>query len=228
MAAGAADGINPCAFATIVFFVSLLTVAGKGKREILLTGAFFSLAVFMTYLFLGLGVLSLLQELKGFALASKVMHYSTAVVAFGLGVLSIYDTIVYKKTEISERMVLQLPRHIKQHIHSILREGITTKRLAVTALITGFLVSLLESVCTGQMYLPTIVFVLKEPGLASRGWLYLILYNLMFVMPLICIFCVSYLGIGSKRLSAFTRSHLAVAKAVSAIMFISIAILIII
>jgi hypothetical protein len=38
LAAGFIDGINPCAFATIIFLVSYLTMLGKKSREILMYG----------------------------------------------------------------------------------------------------------------------------------------------------------------------------------------------
>lgn len=40
--AGLVDGLNPCAFATIIFFVSYLSLSGKKGREILIIGACFT------------------------------------------------------------------------------------------------------------------------------------------------------------------------------------------
>jgi thiol-disulfide isomerase/thioredoxin len=48
--AGLGDGINPCAFATILFFVSYLGMVGRKRNEILITGLTFACAVFITYL----------------------------------------------------------------------------------------------------------------------------------------------------------------------------------
>ena len=52
MGSGLIDGINPCAFAVIVFFVSFLAVYGYRKKEIFYVGLFYCLAVFFTYLFI--------------------------------------------------------------------------------------------------------------------------------------------------------------------------------
>jgi hypothetical protein len=54
--AGVLDGVNPCAFATIIFFLSYLHVARRSPREILAVGAAFILAVFLTYFVAGLGL----------------------------------------------------------------------------------------------------------------------------------------------------------------------------
>jgi len=51
--AGLVDGLNPCAFATLVFFVSYLTLSGRKGREVLMVGATFTLGVFVAYLVVG-------------------------------------------------------------------------------------------------------------------------------------------------------------------------------
>ena len=56
MGAGLLDGLNPCAFATIVFMVNLLLLLGHSRRRILEVGLTYSAAVFVTYLLIGLGL----------------------------------------------------------------------------------------------------------------------------------------------------------------------------
>jgi hypothetical protein len=53
VSAGLIDGINPCAFATLIFFVSYLAFIGRKKKEVLWVGMGFSGAVFITYLLIG-------------------------------------------------------------------------------------------------------------------------------------------------------------------------------
>jgi cytochrome c biogenesis protein CcdA len=54
--------------------------------------------------------------------------------------------------------------------------------------ITGVVISIIELACTGQVYLPTILFVLGVPELRLQAGVYLVLYNLMFVLPLVVVF----------------------------------------
>jgi hypothetical protein len=61
--AGLIDGLNPCAFATIVFFVSYLAFLDRKGREVLAVGGAFALGVFVTYLLVGLGMLRVLEQL---------------------------------------------------------------------------------------------------------------------------------------------------------------------
>ena len=93
------------------------------------------------------------------------------------------------------------------------------------ALIIGFLVTLFEVVCTGQVYLPTIVFMLKDPTLKANAILYLMLYNLMFITPLIIVFRLAYFGVSSERFNSFAQKNVILSKALMTLLFIGLGIL---
>jgi hypothetical protein len=97
-------------------------------------------------------------------------------------------------------------------------------RLVLSALITGFLVSLLEAVCTGQLYLPTIAFVLKTTPFKLQALLYLIAYNIMFILPLLIIFLLALLGVTSGQFANFLKKHLVSVKVIMAFVFFSLGI----
>ena len=234
--AGLIDGINPCAFATIIFFISFLTFMGRSRKEIIIVGIFYTLAVFVTYLLLGIGAFKTLQTLSAYAIVARIILYLTTALVFCLGVLSLYDLINYIKTKKTSGMTLQLPLPLKQRIHSIIRFApLTTSRvnvgtggLVVGALVIGFLVTLFEAVCTGQVYLPTIVFMLKDAQLKASALWYLVLYNLMFIVPLAVVFILAYFGIGSQRLVEFSRRHLVLSKAFLSAFFIGLGVVLLI
>ncbi|HQP92318.1 MAG TPA: hypothetical protein PLU24_06555, partial [Candidatus Omnitrophota bacterium] len=194
--AGLADGFNPCAFTVVIFFVSFLTLMGYRRHETAIIGAFYILAVFLTYLLLGLGFFKALYMMKSFRLFSKIMYISIGSLSIFLGLLALKDYIIFKRSGKTDGMSLQLPLPVKNRIRGIVSDfyrkdktgkGKALAGLALSALIVGFLVSLLEAVCTGQLYLPTIVFVLKEGTLRARALFFLILYNVMFIFPLVII-----------------------------------------
>jgi cytochrome b561 len=76
----------------------------------------------------------------------------------------------------------------------------------------GFLVSILESLCTGQVYLPTIVFMTRAPAMRSAAIGYLLLYNVMFILPLVGILALTFLGVRSETLGRLLRRRLAAVK----------------
>jgi hypothetical protein len=85
--------------------------------------------------------------------------------------------------------------------------------------VTGVLVSLIELACTGQVYLPTILFVLGVPEMQAQAGLYLVLYNLMFVLPLVVVFVLAYFGTTSQQLGVLIHRHTSKIKLATAGLF---------
>ena len=226
--AGLIDGINPCAFATIIFFISFLTYAGRNKNDILLNGIFFAAGVFIAYFLIGVGLFKIIYSLSVFHAVSRIIFYAILALTLSLGCLSIYDAYIFKKTGETKKVKLQLPHSIKENIHFWIKKNINTSFIIMGALTTGLIVSILEAVCTGQIYLPTITFMTKEPSLAGKAYFYLFLYNLMFIVPLVIVFLLAYSGIGSQRLGQFSQKHLVFTKVLTAVFFFGLAILLVI
>ena len=97
LSAGFIDGLNPCAFATLIFFISYLTFVGRKRREILWVGLGFSGAVFGTYLLIGFGILFFIQHLSFLPLFSRIIYLITIGIALVLGSYSLYDYIQLKR-----------------------------------------------------------------------------------------------------------------------------------
>jgi hypothetical protein len=230
--AGLIDGINPCAFTVIVFFISFLALQGYSRRELILIGSSFIAAVFLTYLLLGLGLFSFFYSLKGWLIVRKLLNFGIGSFTLFLGMLAIRDIMIFKKTGSTEGMALQLPAAVKDQIHKVIGLAYRTGSAAnapsrarpvaavvSTALVTGFLVSLLEAVCTGQVYLPTITFVLKTTPVKLQAAGYLALYNAMFIVPLVVIFLCALAGVTSGEFAKFLHRHFSLTKALLACMF---------
>ncbi|MDD4909793.1 MAG: DUF1573 domain-containing protein [Candidatus Omnitrophica bacterium] len=230
LVAGLADGFNPCAFTVLVFFVSFLAFVGYRKREMVAVGAMFILAVFLTYLLIGLGLFKVFMQAEVFGLFSKVIYILTGAIAIVLAAFSFYDAYIFKKTKDPERMKLKLPGLIKKQIHGVIRGGTDIRddspscfrflKFLIPAFVSGFLVTLLESVCTGQLYVPTIAYIFGMPELKARALAYLLLYNLMFILPLVGIFIFGVAGVTSSDFAKFARRHIFLVKVVTALVFL--------
>ena len=222
VSAGFIDGLNPCAFATLIFFVSYLTLVGRKRREVLWVGIGFAGAVFVTYFLIGFGLFRFIQHLSFLPLFSKVVYFVTILFALALGTLSLYDTVQLKKGRSSE-MKLQLPEFLKKRIHRTIREKSKSNRYFGAAVVAGFIISLLEFTCTGQVYLPTILFVMSIPSLKAGAFSYLILYNIFFILPLLMIFGVVYWGVTSEQLAFFLKRRAIAIKLITALLFFALA-----
>lgn len=226
MISGLIDGINPCAFAVIVFFVSFLAVYGYKKREIIWVGTFYCLGVFITYLLLGLGVFECLYAMTRFYFLIKCFYYFIAFFCFALAIFAAHDYAKFRQTGESGEMILQLPDFLKKKINIVIGSHLRDKTqrdvlsLAFSSLLVGFLVSILEAVCTGQVYVPTIVFILKNTTLKLKAFGYLLLYNFMFILPLITVFLLSFFGFSSRWFNRFLKNNLGRIKISLVVLFI--------
>lgn len=228
MAAGLLDGVNPCAFTTIVFFISFLALVGYKRREMFFAGTSFTAAVFLTYLLIGLGIFRFLRAMKSFGGITIFIDIVIGALAFLLGVLSLIDYFKYKKSKDSKGIILRLPGFIKNKIHSVIGSDFRTERgkkkrnflrIIWIALTAGFMVSVLESFCTGQVYLPTVAFVLRVPGKRISALLHLILYNLAFITPLIIVFLFGLIGATSATFARFMEKRIGAIKLATAALF---------
>lgn len=235
--AGFLDGINPCAFTTIVFFISFLAFAGYGKREMIAAGSFFITAVFSAYIIIGLGIFKFLRSLSAFSYMALTVNILIGTLAFLLGTLNIIDYIKFRKTNDISSSSLKLPQYIKNKIHSIIGADFrqdkgsdkkTILKIAWIAFSAGFIVSILESVCTGQVYLPTIAYVLRIPDRYIPALIYLLIYNLAFIIPLAIVFILSLFGAASGVFSKFMQRRFGFIKLATAALFFALSAILII
>jgi cytochrome c biogenesis protein CcdA/thiol-disulfide isomerase/thioredoxin len=218
--AGLVDGLNPCAFATLIFFVSYLSLSGRKGKEILLVGLAFTVGVFLAYLLIGLGFYRILDLLGSWLnILGKIVYGITAVICLVFGVLSFSDYLKTRKGDLGD-MALKLPDTLRKRINETIRKGRNIKSYALGAFGTGLVVSLLELACTGQVYLPTIIYVSSVPELRLQSVAYLILYNIMFIIPLIVIFVLVFFGTSSKQLTGFIQKQGSGIKLAMSIIFL--------
>jgi len=220
---GLIDGINPCAFATIIFFISYLTLINRKGRDILWVGGMFTLSVFLTYFLIGTGALKMITSLSFLPLVRKIFVLVTAIFVLILGIVSLYDYLQFKKKGTTKDAKLQLPPFLKKLIHSTIRKNIKLSNYILMAGVTGFIVSLLELACTGQIYLPTIMFISTIPNMKINALFYLLFYNLMFVIPLIMVFSFTYWGTSSAQLANLTQKNFGKIKMAMALIFFGLA-----
>lgn len=232
--AGLADGVNPCAFAVIVFFVSFLAAYKYTKKEIVIVGSAYCAAVFLAYVLMGLGAFHVLYAMKAFRYVTLAVQWGMVGLCGVFLLLSIYDFVVYQRTKKSEKMLLQLPTNYKVYIHKVMRFFLKDKhssmwRLLLAAFIVGFVVSGVEAVCTGQVYLPTIVVILKEVNQHFwRATEFLLLYNLMFILPLVLVFVLTLCGKESATFNDWLKKHLGLTKFILCCVFLGLLILLLV
>ena len=228
---GLLDGINPCAFATLILFISLLSVYGSSKKEIIATGLTFTFAVFLTYLALGLGFLNVIKALAIFPKIKFAFDVALIIFCLVCAVLSIKDAVAVKRNgtgaKESEDLALKLPPKLRSLITKILSAYAGRKRWLFGVFLAGFLVSLLESVCTGQVYIPTINLIIKNDPARVTAWLWLLFYNFLFALPLIVLTFLAAFGLRSRFMLKVQRKGGVAIRVGMALLFLFMAALLI-
>ncbi len=216
--AGLIDGVNPCAFAVLIFFITFLLTTGRKREDILKVGISFSLGVYIAYFISGIGLFRVIQRYSIIGIFSKILYIITALLVLVFAILSLVD---YYKIKIGkgEEITLQLPGFFKKSAREIIKKNLNTPFVAISAFLVAFPVSIIEFLCTGQTYLPTIVYIIGVPELKSKGILYLAIYNFMFILPLILIFLGVHFGLSQRVLGKVMRENVGKIKLITSIIF---------
>jgi cytochrome c biogenesis protein CcdA len=198
--AAAVDGINPCAFTVLLLFITAMLAtlqAGQQNTRAVRTrlvgmGSIYIAAIFLTYLGLGVGVL---KSLSFFTQAHAPARIGALIaILFGLWMLKDYFL-----PESGWR--LQAP----SKVGLIARQA--AKKATIPALITGgFLIGLCTVPCSGAVYL-AILSLLALQASALTGFGYLLLYNLIFVLPLVIILILASARPTLNKLAHWNLHH---------------------
>jgi len=209
--AGLVDGINPCAFGTIIFFITSLFVVRKNRRTVLAAGVLFISVTFLTYFLIGMGVLRV-SSLLVMKKLGPFIYPAAAMILFVLAFLSLMDYVNYLRNR-KDKIILQLSEKQKERISRLISKNIRMKHITGAVVVTAFIVSIAELTCTGQIYLPTILYILKMEQLKSGAIGLLCLYNIAFILPLVVVFFVFFfVNPGSYQFLRLAKKNAAIAK----------------
>ena len=166
------DSINPCAISVLFLTITFLFSLGKNRKFVLLSGSVYILAIAIIYTLIGLGALQALSFLNVPNIMAKI----------GASILLLYS-IIGLVNEFFPNFPIKLK--IPESTHSTLAKVIS-KGSIPAFFILGSLVALFEFPCTGGPYL-FVLTLLHDYTTFWKGFWYLIIYNFVFVLPLILI-----------------------------------------
>lgn len=170
------DSINPCAFSVLLLTIAFLFSLGKLRSKILAVGGVYIAGVFIIYILIGLGILRALYILN-------TPHFMARIGA----TLIIIGGAINVLGEIFPSFPIKLA--IPQAAHYKMAKLIE-KASVPTAFVLGIAVGMFEFPCTGGPYL-LVLGLLHDSQTYMRGLGYLILYNLIFVLPLAVILLIA-------------------------------------
>lgn len=209
VSAAIVDSINPCAFAVMIFLLTYLIGIGTKKR-MLKIGFVYIATVFITYFLAGLGLFLAVQSTD----MARTVYYVSAIVALVAGLINIKDFFWYGKG-----ITLSIPKSAKSSISKWVK-----KASVPAAIVLGLLVSMFELPCTGGVYL-AILGLLSNNLTKSHALLPLLLYNFIFVVPLIIMVGLVYFGVSAEKLEKWRKKKRNYMKLISGLLMIVLGIL---
>lgn len=201
IAAALADSINPCVFGVLIFLLAYMTKVFRNTARMLIAGLIYITAVYVTYFLIGVGIFTLAYT-AGFA---KPFYWFAASVAIIAGLFEVKDYFWYGKG-FSLQMIPGAAERIKKYSNAM--ERMETVHPALSLLVAAFLgifVVFVELPCTGAPYLAILGMLSK--GLYAEGIPLLLLYNLIFILPLFVIVGLVYFGHTSKSLEKWRKEN---------------------
>lgn len=222
------NGINPCSISMLLFLIMLLNNKSKGLIK---KGFAFCLGKAVAMLLIGTVLFRFLKYLSGFYIIN-VLNYVFAGVFIFLAMLNIYDFIMIKRNKYG-KIKAQLPTKFRRINHNMIRQVVDrfaqSKWIVYVCFILGMAVAATEFLCSGQIYLSTIVTVVQNgSNNIMQGIIYLIIYCVICIVPLMIIILIMYRGVKEIEVSTFITNHLDKIKLIYALVFIVVSIYMII
>ena len=216
--AGIADGFNPCAFSIVIVLAGILAVGGRRRRARMLGGWAFCTGSFLTYMAMGLGLMQAVAFLDRLRTVHDIVLGALALSLFVLSFLSVRDAFRYRRHRKPAVITLQLPDRVKGMIRAVAEASWSGPAVTLAGVGCGILVTLLDSLCTGQIYVPVVALISGQDGFLRQLAL-LAIYNLAFIAPLVTVFVLAARGADSERMSRWSKRNVFPSKLALAAMF---------
>jgi cytochrome c biogenesis protein CcdA len=218
------DSINPCALSVLLMMLlAIATYHPKKKGPVVLVGLMFVLSVFVIYMFYGILVIKAAQLLSSInifrGIASTYLSLILGVFALILAVLELKDFFRYKPGSIGTEMPMKWRAKVQKIVAKI---SSPLGALGLGAFVTIFLLP-----CTAG---PVLILggLLSFRDLLSNVPI-LLLYNFIFVFPMLIV--ILLVSLGEKKIediSSWREKNIRVIHLIIGLIFLVLAIYIII
>jgi cytochrome c biogenesis protein CcdA/glutaredoxin len=191
ISAAVVDAINPCAFAVLIILMTTILASGIRKKA-LFAGLAFSVSIYISYFLMGLGLFSAIRA----AGITHIFYWVVAFLAVIVGLFNLKDYLWYGKW-----FVMEIPRTWRPKMKTLIK-GITS---VPGAFLIGFVVSLFLLPCTSGPYI-VILGLLAKAATRNYAIALLLLYNFIFVLPMLIITAAIFFGFTTTEKAELWRT----------------------
>jgi len=189
----AIDSINPCAIGVLILLISVMLAGKQSTKRMLLLGGLYVSSVLIVYLLAGLGLMYFFSTLP--LVLAEYISIAVGVLIIIAGLLEIKDYFWYGRW-----FSLSIPPAFAKMIH-----GYASKSTIFGVIFLGAFVSAVELPCTGAPYLA--IITLLSQNFDFTAFLLLVLYNIIFVLPLIIILLLVAFGVKLHEIKKWKQSN---------------------
>ena len=199
LGAALVDSINPCTITVMVLLLGVILMS-DGKKKMLLAAITFISVIFIAYLLMGIGILTAINN-TGLVTA---FYYVVTAAALLLALMEFNAYLRYKPGFFA----VEMPMFMRPYLKKIMKGATSIPGVAVAALVC----SLFLLPCSSGPYLMVLSMIAES--VTVQALLYLVLYNLIFILPMTIIALAVYLGrasvedIGDMREKYIRQIHL--------------------
>lgn len=180
--AALADSISPCAFAILFIILSSIISQTGSRKKALYAWLAFTWAIFASY------YLMWIWAYRAFSFSNQFFYLEiiAAILSILIGLGNLKDYFWYQKF-----FSMEMP-HFLKHLSKKWIKKISTP---LWAFWVGILVSLFLLPCTWGPYLTILTYLASESqAIQLSGYIYLLVYNLIFITPFLGIIWLVYFG----------------------------------
>lgn len=205
----AIDAINPCEFAILILLMASMLIGEGNRKKALLTGLAFIAAVFISYFLMGIG---LLEFIRHYTLSFSGYFYKImGGLAIIIGLLNVKDYFWYGKG-----VLMEVPQRWRPKMKELIRRVVSPWG----GFLTGLLISLFLLPCTSGPYI-VILGMLATKTTFFTAFLYLILYNLIFILPMTIIVLAMYFGLPPEKAEAWRKEKIRLLHLIAGIILLA-------
>jgi len=176
------DSINPCTIAVMTMLLGMIFIS-KGRNRMLFSGIIFITIVFFMYLLFGIGILNAIAS-PGI---TDIFFKIVTIGALALAIMEVNAYINYKPGFLA----VEMPVFLRPYTHKVIEGATSLPGVAIAAMFC----SIFLLPCSSGPYLMVLGMISKAVTIQSLT--YLIVYNLVFILPMVVITLAVYFGYAS-------------------------------
>jgi cytochrome c biogenesis protein CcdA len=217
--AGFLAGFNPCLIAVMTFLATITLSSQGGRKDILIMVAGFCTGIFIVFMLGGLFLLSVVKQHP--QITDSITLFLVLLIGI-MGLWHLYDAYHLNK---HDRSSFKTPNLFKRLMNAIEGNAMEGKNILIVSCIAGGVFSLVKVPCIAPVYFAIIDLIISQGNIA-KGSIYLIMYNLGVVFPVLVLGILLAFGMSPEKVTDFREKRRIGVRVITGIVLIALALMI--